>query len=57
MRIKRDTSALKKREEIEELRRKLAEAEQTLQAIRDGEVDAMVVSSKGLGLSNGKRGK
>ena len=36
-------------EEVEELRRQLAEAEQTLQAIRNGEVDALVI--------NGPRGE
>ena len=31
-------------EEVEELRRQLAEAEQTLQAIRNGEIDALVIN-------------
>ncbi len=34
-------------EEIEELRARLREAEETLRAIREGEVDAIVVSGKG----------
>jgi len=38
---------LKEKEQIAELRRRLAEAEQTLTAIREGEVDAIVVSGKG----------
>jgi len=41
------TRRSKQREEIDALRRRLAEAEDTLQAIREGEVDAIVVSGKG----------
>ena len=45
---KRDTATiLKLQEENAELRRKLDEAEETLTAIREGEVDAIVVSGDG----------
>ena len=37
----------KEEEQIAELRRRLADAEETLNAIREGEVDAIVVSGKG----------
>ncbi len=40
-RLKRNTRA---RTELDALRRKLAEAEETLQAIRRGAVDAVVIS-------------
>jgi len=38
---------LQRDQEIRELRQKLAEAEETLHAIREGEVDAIVVSGRG----------
>ncbi len=38
---------LQRNKEIEELRQRLAEAEDTLRAIHEGEVDAIVVSGKG----------
>jgi PAS domain S-box-containing protein len=41
----RRTSAVGRGESIDELRRRLADAEETLRAIRSGEIDALVVST------------
>ena len=46
MKSARDKHPLRRSHEITQLRRRLAEAEETLRAVRSGEVDALVVSGK-----------